>query len=47
LARRLRLGAQPIVPRIIDDHVTIDARTVLPDQDAALLNAIRAALSTG
>jgi L-seryl-tRNA(Ser) seleniumtransferase len=47
VARRLRLGAQPVVPRIIDDRVAIDARTVLPDQDAALLNAIRAALSTG
>ena len=30
LARRLRLGAQPIVPRIIDNQVAIDARTVLP-----------------
>ena len=45
LARRLRLGAQPIVPRIIDNQVAIDARTVLPEQDAALLDALRVALS--
>jgi L-seryl-tRNA(Ser) seleniumtransferase len=45
LARRLRLGAQPIVPRIINNQVAVDARTVQPGQDAALLDAIRAALS--
>jgi L-seryl-tRNA(Ser) seleniumtransferase len=45
LARLLRTGAQPVVPRVIDDRVTIDARTVLPDQDTALIGALRAALA--
>ena len=45
LARRLRLGVQPIVPRVVDDMVAIDARTVLREQDAALISALRAAMS--
>jgi L-seryl-tRNA(Ser) seleniumtransferase len=45
LARRLRTGATAVVPRITDGRVLIDARTVLPDQDDALIRAVRAALS--
>jgi L-seryl-tRNA(Ser) seleniumtransferase len=44
LARRLRLGAPHVVPRIIDGSVAVDARTVLPGQDDRLLAAIQAAL---
>ena len=45
LAKRLRLGTTPVVSRIIDGQVAIDARTVLPGQDDALLDAIRRAIS--
>jgi L-seryl-tRNA(Ser) seleniumtransferase len=45
LARRLRTGSPHVVPRVVDGLVTIDARTVLPAEDAALLDAIRAAVA--
>jgi L-seryl-tRNA(Ser) seleniumtransferase len=45
LARHLRTGATSVVPRIIDDRVVIDARTVLPSEDAQLLAALRNVLS--
>jgi L-seryl-tRNA(Ser) seleniumtransferase len=45
VARRLRLGDYPVVPRVADGCVTIDARTVLAGEDEALVNALRAALS--
>lgn len=41
VARQLRTGEPSVFPRIIDDRVAIDARTVLPDQDADLVSAIR------
>lgn len=41
LAKLLRTGDQPIVPRIINDMVVIDARTVLATEDTALLSAIQ------
>lgn len=45
LARSLRLGEPHVFPRIVDDRVAIDARTVLPEQDAALLAALRTVLA--
>ena len=44
LATRLRLGTPHVVPRIVDGHVAIDARTVLPGQDDALVAALTAAM---
>jgi L-seryl-tRNA(Ser) seleniumtransferase len=46
LSRRLRTGNTAVVPRIVDNRVLIDARTVLKSQDPALLAAIRAILPT-
>lgn len=43
MARRLRTGQTPVVCRIQDDTLLFDPRTVLPDQDDALLSAILAA----
>jgi L-seryl-tRNA(Ser) seleniumtransferase len=45
LAQRLRTGSTPVVPRIVDDAVAIDGRTVLDGQDEALLKAVRAAIA--
>lgn len=42
--RRLRLGLSPVVARIADDKLLLDPRTVLPEQEADLLAAVRAAL---
>jgi L-seryl-tRNA(Ser) seleniumtransferase len=53
LARRLRLGqdrqvgrhsAPPVVARIEREHLLLDPRTVLPDEDARLIEAVMAAL---
>jgi len=44
LAERLRGGTPPIVPRIADDHVLLDPRTILPDQLDTVARAVRAAL---
>lgn len=44
LARRLRTGSPAVMPRIIDERVAIDARTVLPDEDTRVVSAVRAAL---
>ena len=44
LARRLRLGEPPVVARIERDHLLLDPRTVLPEEDASLTAAGRAAL---
>ncbi len=44
LARRLRASQPPIICRIEDDRVVLDPRTVLPEQEAALLQALAAAL---
>ena len=44
LAERLRAGSPPIVPRIADDHVLLDPRTILPDQLETVARAVRAAL---
>jgi len=44
LAARLRGGDPPVVARISRDRLLLDPRTVLPDQDEALLRALKAAL---
>jgi len=44
LARRLRLGQPPVVARIEREHLLLDPRTVLPDEDARLIQAVTAAL---
>ncbi len=45
LARRLREGTPPVVGYIENNLLRLDLRTVFPHQDAALLSAIRAALT--
>jgi len=44
VAERLRAGNPPIVPRIADDHVLLDPRTIFPDQLDTVARAVRAAL---
>jgi L-seryl-tRNA(Ser) seleniumtransferase len=44
LAARLRRGEPPVVGRIRDGRLLLDARTVLPGEDDALLAAVEAAL---
>jgi len=40
VAHALRIGEQAVVPRIEGDRVLFDPRTILPDEDEALLAAI-------
>ena len=47
LARRLRLGDPPVVGRVEHDRLLLDPRTVDPRDDAALLRAVRSALTGG
>jgi L-seryl-tRNA(Ser) seleniumtransferase len=44
IARRLRTGSPAVMPRIVDDRVAIDARSVLKDEDNLVLTAVRALL---
>jgi L-seryl-tRNA(Ser) seleniumtransferase len=44
LAERLRHGTPPVVARLERDRLLLDLRTVLPEDDAALLAALTAAL---
>ena len=46
LATRLRSGEPPVVGRIRDGLLLLDARTVLPDEDEGLLDAVVAAVKT-
>jgi len=46
LARELRQGKPPIVGRIERGALLLDPRTVLPDQDEALLEGLRSVLTT-
>ncbi len=46
LAHALRLADPPVVTRVDDDQVVIDPRTVLPDEDDALLAALQEQLGT-
>jgi L-seryl-tRNA(Ser) seleniumtransferase len=43
---RLRQARPPIVARILNDQVVLDPRTVLPDEEGALLVGLQNALST-
>jgi L-seryl-tRNA(Ser) seleniumtransferase len=45
LAARLRRGEPPVIGRIEDERVLLDPRTVLPEQDDALLKVVGRALS--
>lgn len=45
LARRLRLGEPHVFPRIEDDVVLIDARSVLQDEDNLVVQAVRQLVS--
>ncbi|MSQ24986.1 MAG: L-seryl-tRNA(Sec) selenium transferase [Dehalococcoidia bacterium] len=47
LAKRLRHGPTPVVARIERERLVLDPRTVLPEQDDALLAAVLAALAAG
>jgi L-seryl-tRNA(Ser) seleniumtransferase len=44
LLAALRRGAPPVLARIEEGEVRLDARTVLPDEDDALVEALRSAL---
>jgi L-seryl-tRNA(Ser) seleniumtransferase len=44
LAARLRAGDPPVVARLERDRLLLDPRTILPEEDALLLDALRAAL---
>jgi L-seryl-tRNA(Ser) seleniumtransferase len=46
LAAHLRAADPPVVARIEDDRLLLDPRTVLPEQDTALIETIRDALAT-
>ena len=45
LAKNLRLNDTPVMGRIEDDFLLLDPRTVLPEEDEALLQALRQALA--
>lgn len=45
LSRRLRLGNPSVVARVHHGRIQLDLRTIFPRQDAALVAAVRAALS--
>ncbi len=44
LARRLRQSDPPVVARIERDALLLDPRTVLPQQDSTVVQAVKAAL---
>ena len=44
LAQRLRSGSPPVMGRIEDERVLLDPRTVLPEQEEALLRVVSQAL---
>ena len=45
MMERLRQGDPPVVARIEEDRVLLDPRTILPEEDEALLLGVRAALA--
>jgi L-seryl-tRNA(Ser) seleniumtransferase len=47
VARRLRTGEPPVVGRIERGLLLLDPRTVLPEEEAGLLAALRRALGKG
>jgi L-seryl-tRNA(Ser) seleniumtransferase len=44
VAARLRIGEPPVITRIEDDHVVLDPRTVLAEQEAALMPLVAEAV---
>jgi len=46
LSARLRGGEPPVVARVLRNQVLLDPRTVLPDQDTILLQAVRDAFAS-
>ena len=44
--RRLRDSSTPVIARIEEDRVLLDPRTVLPEEDGPLLDALRSAVAT-
>ena len=44
VARRLRDASTPVMGRIEDGQVVLDARTVLPEEDSSLISAVKHAL---
>lgn len=44
---RLRQMQSPVIARIVDDAVVFDPRTVLPEQEAVLLNSVSRILQNG
>jgi L-seryl-tRNA(Ser) seleniumtransferase len=46
LAKRLRLGAPRVFARVADGTLLLDLRTVLPEDDARLTEAVLAALTS-
>jgi len=46
VAARLRRNDPPVIARIDEEMLLLDPRTVLPDEDKALLKAVRAALAS-
>ncbi len=47
VAHRLRSGTPPLVPHVENGRLLIDARTVLPGQEAGVVTALSAALNPG
>jgi len=45
LLRRLREHEPPVIGRIVEERVLLDPRTVLPDEDDAIVDAVLAALA--
>ncbi len=45
LEHRLRTGQPPVVARVADGRVLVDPRTVMAEEEEALLNAVRAAVA--
>jgi L-seryl-tRNA(Ser) seleniumtransferase len=43
LARRLRLGAPAVLGRLREGRLVLDLRTVFPEQEATLAEAVRQA----
>jgi L-seryl-tRNA(Ser) seleniumtransferase len=41
LERRLRAGSPPVIARVEDDRLLIDLRTVFPEQETMLIEALK------
>jgi len=42
----LRAMPQPLIARILDEHVVLDPRTVFPEQDQAVVSLLNQALQS-